>query len=93
MNSKTNHINSDFELQVDGEKVYGEIYGTLQDPEVSINVQRLLKRKLGNWLGTNKKKVTNSKPVEVKKDFSQRLKEMDMDKVKEKAKSLLDGFF
>ena len=86
MNSKNNHINSDFELQVDGEKVYGEIYGTLQEPEVSINVQKLLKRKLGNWLGTNKKKAIKTEPVKVDNSF-------DMDKVKEKAKTLLDSFF
>ncbi len=97
MYSKTNAIKSKFEVKIAGEELSGGIYGTLENPRVSIDMQKLLKyqlnKRLGNWLGTDKKEHLKKKFNSVKEDVSTRLEELDVDGVKEKAKSFLKGFF
>jgi len=54
----TNGINSKFEMKLQGQEIYGKIYGTLKDPKVWINKNKFFenetKRHLGSWLGTTK---------------------------------------
>ena len=97
MNSKTNAINSKFEVKIAGEELYGDIYGTLENPKVSIDMQKLLKyqlnKQIGNFLGTERKEVIKKEFNSVKDEVSKTLEEIDVDSVKEKAKSFLNGFF
>ncbi len=97
MYSKTNAIKSKFEVKIAGEELYGGIYGTLENPKVSIDMQKLLKyqlnKRLGEWLGTEQKEEIKQKLNSVKEDVSKTLEEVDVESVKEKAKSFLNGFF
>jgi hypothetical protein len=43
MNAKNNEITSDFEVKIDGEEFFGEIYGTLENPQVKLDMGRLIK--------------------------------------------------
>lgn len=43
MNAKTNSINSDFEVKIDGEEFFGEVYGTLEDPKVKLDMAKIIK--------------------------------------------------
>jgi len=95
--SKTNAIESKFEVKIAKEELYGTIYGTLKHPKVSVDMQKLLKyqlnKQIGNWLGTEKKEVLKEKLNSVKKDVSKVFDEVDVERVKDKAKSFLNGFF
>jgi len=97
MNSKTNSINSKFEVKIVGEELYGDIYGTLDNPKVSIDMQKLLKyqlnKQIGNFLGTENKDAIKKELKSVTEDVSKTLEEIDVNSVKEKAKSFLNGFF
>lgn len=97
MDSKTNGIDSDFKLKIDGEEIYGEIYGTLKEPKFSIDVQKFIERKLsrtlGKWGGTQKREAVIKKINATKQDISKKLEELDVDAVKKKTKHLLNGFF
>jgi len=98
MNSKTNTINSDFEIKMRGEELAGEIYGTLKNPKVSVNMKKLinyqLNKQLSNMFGTsNKKELLNRGLNSVKKDIKNQLNEIDVIDVKDKAKSFIQGFF
>lgn len=52
MNAKTNKITSDFEVKIDGEEFFGEIYGTLENPQVKLDMTKLIKYHI-------KKKIEN----------------------------------
>ena len=97
MYSKTNAIKSKFEVKIEGEKLYGSIYGTLKNPSVSIDMQKSLNyqmhKRLGSLLGTENKEVIKQKLNSVKEDISKTLEEVDVASVKEKAKNFLNGFF
>jgi len=98
MNSKTNSIDSDFEIKMRGEELAGEIYGTLKDPKVSINMRKLLNYQLNKQLSglfgtTNKKEILDRGLNSVKKDITNQLKEIDIDGVTNKAKNIIEGFF
>jgi hypothetical protein len=97
MNSKNNKVNSKFEIKMQGQEIYGDIYGTLKDPKVSVDMSRLLKyqmnKQMGAWLGTEKSEVVKRELKSVKKDVAEKLKEIDVDDVTETAKSFIDGFF
>jgi len=95
--SKTNAIESKFEVKIAGQELYGGIYGTLKNPKVSIDMQKILKyqikKQIGSLLGTGKKELIKQKLNSVKADVSKTLEEVDVESVKEKAKSFLNGFF
>jgi hypothetical protein len=98
MNSKSNSVNSKFEIKMQGQEIYGDIYGTLQDPKVSVDMSRLLKyqmnKQMGAWLGTEKSDVVKKELNGVKKDVVKKLEDIDVvDDVTQTAKSLLNGFF
>jgi len=98
MNSKSNSVNSKFEIKMQGQEIYGDIYGTLQDPKVSVDMSRLLKyqmnKQMGAWLGTEKSDVVKKELKSVKKDVVKKLEDIDVvDDVTQTAKSLLNGFF
>jgi hypothetical protein len=97
MDSRNNAIDSDFKLKIDGEEVYGEIYGTLKNPKISIDVQKFIKRKLsrtlGKWGGTQKRDAVIKKINATKQDISRKLEELDVEAVKNKTKHLLNGLF
>ena len=85
MNAKNNKVNSKFELKMQGQEIYGNIYGTLADPKVSVDMRKILKyqmnKQMGAWLGTQNSEVVKKELKSVKKDVTQT------------AKSILDGFF
>ena len=93
LNAKNNKVNSNFEIKMQGQEIFGEIYGTLKHPQVSVDMSRLLKyqmtKKLSGWLGTDNKEVIKN----VQKDVRENLEKIDVEDVKEKAKSLFNGFF
>jgi len=96
MNAKNNKVSSKFELKMQGQEVYGDIYGTLQDPKVSVDMSRLLKyqmgKQMGAWFGTEKSEVVKKELRDVKEDVSKKLKEIDVEDVTDTAKSLINGF-
>ena len=97
MNARNNNVNSKFELKMQGQEVYGDISGTLQDPKVSVNVSRLLtyqmKKQMSSLLGIERSEVVKKELKSVKKDVVSKLTEIDTDDVTDKAKSLINGFF
>jgi len=97
MNTQNNKISSKFELKIQGQEVYGDIYGTLQDPKVSVDMRRLLKdqmsKQMGVWLGTEKSEEVKKELKNVQKDIEKELKKIDMEEVSDAAKSLINGFF
>jgi len=89
MNSKTNKITADFEVSIDGKEFIGEVYGTLEDPKVSLDMSKLIKyhinKKIENFFGTGK-------PLN-KKNTKEKLNEIELDNIKQKTRTFLDGFF
>ena len=89
INSKTDRIKSKLEFKMQGQEIYGDIYGTVKDPKISVDMQRAikyqLKQKIGNLLDEEDKKKLNKEIKQVKET----LKEIDVDDVK----SLLNSFF
>ena len=57
INLFTDEIYSKFEIKMQGEELYGEIYGTLQNPKLKIDKSKFMKyqtqKHLGSWLKTN----------------------------------------
>ncbi len=97
MNAQNNKVNSKFEIKMQCQEIYGDIYGTLEDPKVSVDMSRLLKyqmnKQMGAWLGTQKSEVVKKELKSVKKDVTEKLKEINVDDVTQTAKSILNGFF
>ena len=89
MNSKTNKITADFEVSIEGQEFLGEVYGTLEDPKVSLDMTKLIKyqinKKIENFFGTGK--PLNRKNI--KKEFD----DINIKDIKQKTRSFLDGFF
>ena len=87
MNSKTNEVRADFEIAIDGQEFLGDIEGTLEDPEVNIDMSKLIKyqinKKIENFFGT-------SKPLN-KKNLNKKIDEVG--DIKQKIRPYLDGFF
>ena len=46
LNRKKNTIDSDFELKINGQEVFGRITGSLKHPSVSIDMKRLIKEQI-----------------------------------------------
>ncbi len=74
MNSKTNAVTGEFDLFINEQELLGEIYGTLDDPKVNLDMSQLIRyqvnKKINNFFGTNKplnKKNTKSKLKNIKK--------------------------
>jgi hypothetical protein len=89
MNSKTNAITADFEVVIDEQEFLGEVYGTLEDPKVSLDMSKLIKyqinKKIENFFGTGK--PLNRKNIKIK------LEAIEFKEIKQKTRSFLDGFF
>jgi len=77
LDKTTNGISSKFALRVDNDELFGEIYGTLEDPSVSIDMRRLLKSQLkkrfGSFLGTSKTEKLKSDIKNLKGTLSEKL--------------------
>jgi hypothetical protein len=97
INVKTNSITSRFELKIGGENLSGDIYGTVNNPQVSLDMKRLLKNQINkgfrSLFGIKGEKAVKKKINRIKEDVSNTLEEVNVDSVKEKAKSFLNGFF
>ncbi|MBU1668041.1 hypothetical protein KKC13_06445 [bacterium] len=93
LNAQNNNVNSNFEIKMQGQEIFGEIYGTLKNPQVSVDMRKLLKyqmsKQLSGWLGTESSDAIEN----VQKDVRDNLKKIDVEDVKEKAKSLIESFF
>ena len=48
LNRKNNSIDSDFEVRMNGQEIFGKITGSLNNPSVSIDMKRLLKEQIEN---------------------------------------------
>jgi len=46
LNRKTNSIDSDFDVRMQGQEIFGKIGGTLKHPSVSVDIKRLIKEQL-----------------------------------------------
>ena len=92
MNSQTNAITADFEISIDEQEFLGEVYGTLKDPKVNLDMTRLIKyqinKKIDNFFGREKplnKENTKEKLYEIKENLN--------NKVQQKTRTFLEGFF
>jgi uncharacterized Zn finger protein len=52
-----------------------------------------MNKQMGAWLGTENSKVVKKELKSVKKDVTDKLKDIDVEDVTETAKSFIDGFF
>jgi len=90
LNAKTNSIDSDFEVQIHGEELAGKIYGTLEDPSVSVDMKKLIKyqveKRFGSWFGTKKTE-------HLKSTVKKKLNNIDLEDAKNKASSLINNIF
>ncbi len=89
MNSKTNAVSADFEVQIDGQEFFGEVYGTLDNPQVNLDMSKLIKyqinKKIENFFGTGK--------VIDKSNINKNFENLELDNVEEQTRSFLEGFF
>ena len=92
MNAKTNKITSNFEVFIDKQEFLGEIYGTLENPKVNLNMSKLIKyqvnKQIDNFFGMGK--PLNRKNTEIK---LKKMKNNFKHKIKQKAHSFLEDFF
>ena len=90
LNRRTNSIDSNFEVRMQGEELFGKIYGTLESPSVSVDMKKLIKyqveKKFGSWF-------KNKKTENIKSRINEKLKGVDLEEVKDKASSLINNFF
>ncbi len=52
LNRKKNSIDSDFEVKMNGQEIFGRITGTLKHPSVSIDIRRLIKEQIKKRIGS-----------------------------------------
>ncbi|CAA6798796.1 MAG: Unknown protein [uncultured Sulfurovum sp.] len=90
MNSKTNAVTADFEVQLDGQKFVGDIYGTLQDPKVNVDMSQLIQyqinKQIDSFFGT-------SKPSTKKNTEKNQVNNFQIENIERGTRSFLDGFF
>ncbi len=86
-------LNAKFELKMQGQELYGRLYGTINKPKVSLDISKSLKyqvdRHLGKFLNPTQKEELKESLGGMKKQ----LKDINMDQVKKKAKNLLKNLF
>jgi hypothetical protein len=89
MNSKTNKITADFEVMIDDQEFFGEVYGTLEDPKVSVDMSKLIQyqinKKIDNFFGRGKPLKQNN--------IKKKLNDIEFKEIKQTTRSFLDGFF
>ena len=97
LNTQNNELTSNFEIKMEGQEIFGELYGTVQNPKVSIDMSRLLKyqmsKQLNGLLETEEGQAVKKELKSVQESVSEQLQKIDVEDVKEKAKSLLENFF
>ncbi|CAA6816165.1 MAG: Unknown protein [uncultured Sulfurovum sp.] len=100
MNSKTNEITANFEVQIDGQQFVGNVYGTLENPEVNLDMSKLIKyqinKKIENFFGAGKplnRQNTEEALDGMQNEFSNQMKNFEMDRFERKTRSFLNGFF
>ncbi len=58
LNKKNNSIDSDFEVRMNGQELFGRITGSLKDPSISVDMKRLIKeqieKKIDSFFGKGK---------------------------------------
>lgn len=100
MNSNTNGITANFEVKIDGQKLVGEIYGTLEDPKVNVEMSQLIQyqinKEIDNFFGTgqssNRKNIDNTID-DIQSEFNNQIKNFELDRVERTTRSFLNGFF
>ena len=92
INSKTKNINSQFEIRMQNQEFFGKIYGTLEKPEVSLNIGRLMQYQLRKGIGAFLGKENSKELKESINLIEKRLNSVDTE-VKDKAKAILDDIF
>jgi len=77
LNKATNRINSKFAVLIHGDEVFGEIYGTLDHPSVSVDMRRLLtsqlKKRFSSFLGTSQTEKLKTDIDDLKGNLSKKL--------------------
>lgn len=83
-----------------GQEVYGDISGTLQEPKVSVEMSRLLKfqvnKQMNLLLGTQKSEEVKKELKSVKQDVDKKIdkfNDINLEDVKDRAKLFLNNFF
>ena len=83
MNAKTNEVTGEFDVFIDRQEFLGDIYGTLDDPKVNLDMSKLIKyqinKKINNFFGRGKalnKKNTKEKLKEIKSKTGSFLEKM-----------------
>ena len=97
MNAKSNKIDSKFEMKMQGQELAGKLYGSLKDPQVSLDMSRLIKyqmnRQIGSFFGMTNGENVKKKLKSRSKEFEDKLDNLEINDVTQKAKSLMNGFF
>lgn len=83
MNAKTNEVTGEFDVFIDRQEFLGDIYGTLDDPKVNLDISKLMKyqinKKINNFFGWGKplnKQNTKEKLKEIKSKTGSFLEKM-----------------
>lgn len=92
MNSKTNKVTADFEVKIEGQEFIGEVYGTLENPKINLDISKLIKyqinKKIENFFGIGKP-LKDENPIEQLNQSP----EIKPDVIKQQTRSYLEGFF
>jgi len=83
---KTKQLHSDFELRMQHQEIYGTIEGTLEHPKVTLDVSRVLQHQIESHLG-------DFLTPQQQRELKSQLNGVDLEEVKERAKSFLEGLF
>ncbi len=93
MNSKTNHINSNFSLKIEEQELEGKIFGTLKNPKVDVDMSKLIKYQMTKQINSF---MGNDSVKKIKKDISrvnvksikEKIKDIDIKDVKKRLKDV-----
>ncbi len=99
MNSQTNEITAEFEVVIDDQEFLGRVYGTLEDPKVSLDMSKLIRyqinKKIENFFGTGKplnKKNTKEKLHKIKDELIQEVDSIEIEEIKKETSSFFNNF-
>jgi hypothetical protein len=67
INTKKNTVNAHFDLHMQGQEFSGSVYGTLHDPKVKLNMEKLIRyqmdKQLDSVIGKGNRKLMESMPM------------------------------
>lgn len=67
INTNKNNVNAHFDLRMQGQEFSGKVYGSLQDPKVKLNMEKLIRyqmdKQLDSVIGKGNRKLMESMPM------------------------------